>query len=572
MRKILIVLGKDVHNKSVYKIYKECLKRGYCVAVFATTLKDGHINIFRKIQHEIRHINDLNEQQILAYDYIFSAVPIYNHTLFRDIHKYIFMNPSTHLDEVYFSSDFVFTVRDISKPLVEDEHWPIEHINFIKSIPGMATGGPQYEKLEIKSKDKAKKILFIDSGHFPFGTKKELAQYIIKIAESCLDYEVCVKPRYLPKDTDTTHKNKENLYEYFDNKKNLPKNLTLIRKHTDLKEELEKVDLVICSEGTSSYEEIILANKKILIFTGFPNKENLLWNPYRIDLFNKIANNLPCRVNYQDIFKYLPQGIRVNTDILKNSIYKTSNVAEDIVDAMEYIYINFVSKNIFPERTYYKSNSYLNEMKPDYSLTWDNIIERRYRLSLYDYVAEQVRNLVINMDYSKVFEYIDHIENTKVNEEELYKINLGLQEILFDTYIKNSDKMMKNSYSQSLLCLAYFKKNKFNEFQPAELKCKAYYAYCLAKIEFDCGDYENALNYINDYFDEVDNNLYEISYADDQGVKDMAHFYKGAALFHLNDMHNARIHLDICDKAWRGKHKKAAEYLHEIEQITNSDS
>lgn len=46
MRKILIVLGKDVHNKSVYKIYKECLKRGYCVAVFATTLKDGHINIF----------------------------------------------------------------------------------------------------------------------------------------------------------------------------------------------------------------------------------------------------------------------------------------------------------------------------------------------------------------------------------------------------------------------------------------------------------------------------------------------------------------------------------------------
>ena len=92
MRKILIVLGKDVHNKSVYKIYKECLKRGYCVAVFATTLKDGHINIFRKIQHEIRHINDLNEQQILAYDYIFMYIPKQCMVINRNSRKYIIIH------------------------------------------------------------------------------------------------------------------------------------------------------------------------------------------------------------------------------------------------------------------------------------------------------------------------------------------------------------------------------------------------------------------------------------------------------------------------------------------------
>lgn len=566
MRKILFILGKDVHNKPVYKIYKECLKRGYYVNLYATTLEDGHVNIFGEARSKIRHINELTEQQISTYDYIISAISIYNHKLFKDVHKYIFLNPSTHFDESCFSGDFVFTVRDMSKPLIEGEHWPIEDFNFIKSIPGMATGGPQYEKSTVENKGESKKILFIDPGHFPFGTKQELAEYIIKIAEYCPDYEVRIKPRYLPEDTNTTHKNKENLYKYLNNNKKLPNNLILIKKHTDLQEELQDVDLVICPEGTSSYEEVILANKRIIIFTDFPNKQNLLWSAERVKLFNRITSNLPCRIKYQSIFEYLPQGIQVKAEELGNSIYKMSNVAEDIVDAMEYIYINFISKNIFPERKFYKSNSYVNEMKPDYSLTWEDIIKRRYRLSLYDYVANQVRNLIIDIDYSKVFKYIDDIDNSELNEENIDNIMQGLQKKLFDIYIQNSAKMMKNSYSQSILCLAYFKQNRFSEFQPVKLKCKAYYAYCMAKIKFDAGNYESTLKYINDYFDEVDSNLYEISYADDEGVKIMAHYFKGAALFHLNNLQDARIHLGICDKAWNGKHKKATEYLHLIDE------
>lgn len=567
MRRILLILGKDVHNKPAYRFYKEFLKRGYYVDLFATTLQDGHVNIFGEARERIKHINDLTEQQISIYDYIFSAVPIYNHVLFKDTQKYIFMNPSSHFDDVYFSGDFVFTVRDISQPLIEDEHIPVEDFNLMKSIPGMAAGGPQYEKTGIKKDEKSKKILFVDAGHFPFGTKQELAEYVIKIAEFCPDYEVRIKPRYLPRDQDTTHKNRENLYEYLDNKKTLPDNLTLIRTHTDLKEELEKVDVVICPAGTSSYEEVILANKKIIIFTDFPNKENVLWNADRVRLFNRINGKLPCRIPYQDIFKYLPQGIQADSDDLKNSIYKMAHVTEDIVDAMEYIYINFISKNIFPERKYCKIENYLSEMLPDYSLTWEDIIARRYRLPLYDYVANQARNLLIDIDYSRVFEYIESIRYSKWREKDADRILVGLQEILFDLYIQNKDKLMKNSYSQSLLCLAYFKKNRFDEFCPIELKCIAYYSYCLAKIRFDNADYENALKYINDYFDEVDSNLYEISYADDEGVKAMAHYYKGATLFHLSDIHNAEIHLKICDKAWNGQHKKAAEYLQMIDSI-----
>lgn len=569
MRRILFILGKDVHNKPVYEIYKECVNRGFNSDIYATTLEDGHLNLFAEIKDKIKHINKLTEEQIDLYDYIFSAITIYNYKIFRNAHKYIFINSLNCFDSVYFSGDFVFTARDPSKSLIANEYLPIDNFNFKLSIPGMATGWACYKQSNITNDDKLKKILFIDSGHFPFGTKKELAEYVVKIADYCSDYELLIKPRYLPGDNDTTHKNSENLYEYLDNYEKLPPNLTLIREHTNLQDELKKVDLVICPEGTTSYVEVILANKEILIFTGFPNNEAVLWNKDRISVYNRIVGELPCRINYKDIFKYLPHGIKVNAKDLNNIIYKTDNVVEDIVDAMEYIYINFISKNIFPEMKYYKSESYLDEIKPDYNLTWEDIIRRRYRNTLYEYAALKVKSIPIEIDCSDVISYIDDIDASMLNEDNLDKINIDLDGKICDLYIQNSEKMMKNSNLQSLLCWAYFKKNRFNEFKPMELKCNAYYAYCMAKIKFDGGSYEESLNYINEYFDEVDNNAYEVSYADDKGVKVMAHYYKGAALFHMNNLREAKIHLDICDKAWGGKHKKATEYLKLIDENSN---
>lgn len=64
------------------------------------------------------------------------------------------------------------------------------------------------------------------------------------------------------------------------------------------------------------------------------------------------------------------------------------------------------------------------------------------------------------------------------------------------------------------------------------------------------------LKNINDYFDEVDSNLYEISYAVDEGVKARAHYYKRVALFHLNNLKEAKIHLIFVTKHGKENIKK----------------
>lgn len=566
-RKILFILGKDVHNKGTYRIYKECMRRGFDADVYATTFADNHIALFLKENINIQLADVLDKEKLEKYDYIFSAVPLFDRELFREAEKYIFLNPSTHLDEVYFSGDFIFTARDLTKPLVGEKYWPIEEFNYQKSLPAMAAGGAALEKLENTGAE-SNVILFIDAGHFPFGTKKKLAEYVIQIANDCPDYEIRIKPRYLPTDTNTTHINRENLFHYLLDNPNLPRNLKLIREHTDLAEEVKEACLVICPEGTTSYEEVILAGKNLIIFTDFPNGECVLWPERRVRLFNSIPDGLVNRIYYKDIASYLPKGLPTKAADLKSSLYKITNVASDIVDAMEYIFEKFICQQKFPANRYYTSSDYLQKMEPDVLLTWNDIKCRRYKTILYDMAAQKIRYIYKQMDCGKVLHYIEEIGN-ELDGSNLAENIDKLNEVVYDLFIQNKYDMMDTAYTQSILCLAYYKKNRLSEFTPSVLRCKAYYEYCLAKIDFDNAKYVECLKHLEIYFEEVNSNLYEISYADDEGVKVMAHYYMGAALFWMNDWDGAKNHLYICDKAWEGRHKKAAEYLQRIESMCN---
>lgn len=562
MRRILIILGKDVHNKSTHRIYKECQKRGFKIEIYSTDMNDNHALLFNNDNVEIKDIRLISDDDINKCDYIFSAVPLFGYPIFLRAHKYIFLNPSTHFDEAYFSGDFIFTVRDLDVPLIEGEKMAIEELNYRKSLPAMATGGPQFFEKE-KRDNKAGVILFVDAGHYPFGTKKELANYIVEIALYCSDYELRIKPRYLPTDISTTHVNKENLISYLDEMNDLPPNIKIIREHTDLSDELEQVELVICPEGTSSYEEAILQRKRIIIFTGFPNMESMIWSKRRLQHYNKIPKELQCRINYKDIFKYLPDGFEIAMEDLNKSFYKLEGVDTDIVDAMEYIFEKYISKNNFPKALYYKSENKFEDLVCDKDITWDDIIASRYKKMLYDEIAIQVSNLSISIDCNPIVNFIE--SNTMFTNAENFNDKLEqLRSILYDIYICNGEIMMESAYSQSLLCMAYYKQKRFEEFAPQEMKCKAYYSYCQGKNLFDEGKYEDSVALFLVYFDEVNKNQYEVSLADDPSVKAMAHYYYGATLFHMGDNDGAYKHLSICDAYWNGKHIKAKEYLSRI--------
>lgn len=564
-KKVAIITGKEVHNKNTYLIYKEFLSRNIMVDLYATTFDDGHLGLFIKDNVIVHDVKELSVDKINQYNYIITSVSIFEQKLFRNCKRYIFMNPSTHLLEVHFSGDFNFTAHDYTKRLVKSEELMLETFNNKKCIPAMATGGASLIYEEGKNNDN-NIILFVDAGHYPFGTKKELVEYIIQIAEYCRDYIVRVKPRYLPGDVNKTHKNDDNIYNYFSKYSNLPSNLELIYEHTDLKEELRKCSLVICPEGTTSFEEVILSQKKLLIFTGFPNMENALWSEKRIQLSNQIPYNLPNRVYYKDIFKYLPYGIETNTDMLNDLLYSIKNNAYKIVEVMEYIDDTFLSVGRFPQHAYYKYENYKEELKESEKDTWENIIQERFKKVVYDNLSYLISRIYTYMDCSEVFLYVD---SQNYSEENLYEKIEFARGILFKIIIENRNKMEETRYTQSILCLALYKTNMYEDLLNLNVKCNDYYNYCLAKIAYDRCDYVGALRYINEYFKEVEMHQFEVSLADDISVINMAHFYCGASYFAVGDYVKARFHLKICNNAWEGNHKKASELLDKIERYCN---
>ena len=59
---------------------------------------------------------------------------------------------------LFFYGDFIFTVRDISKPLISGKKFSIEEVNYRKSLPAMATGGASLTK---KVNTNERKVMFL---------------------------------------------------------------------------------------------------------------------------------------------------------------------------------------------------------------------------------------------------------------------------------------------------------------------------------------------------------------------------------------------------------------------------
>lgn len=565
MIKIMCILGKDVHNKPVYQIYNEMIRRKYEVDVYAIYYEEIHLTLFKKDGIELHRLEEIKSSwDIEKYAFIYAAVPLCGFPIFRTCKKYIFSTPTTYTREVYFCNDFNFMTKKIKKQILENEIWGVDQCNLMKITPCMISGSPMHEGLGLIRNKNEEVILFIDSGHFPFGGKCEVAQTIKKIARALPKYTIRVKPRYLKGDRSVTHRNEDYLIDYLESGDVYP-NIEVVKEHTDLREELENCYLVICDTVTTSYIEAALANRKIILLSGFPNEESKDITKKRVERQEEVAELTKCVINYKDVLNYLPEGLVCSNEFIGEFIDRQTGISESIVDAMEYIYNEFISKNIFPKNTYYNIDSYIDEMKVDECLSWDSIIQRRYRSCLYDISYYDARiNGVLN--FKPVVKAIEDTKNIVINEKTFGMVSDKIRSKLLELLIKNKQDVMKTALSQSYFFELLYTNEKFYEIQEEEVLCNAYYKYLKAKEYSKDGNNQKCIELLNEYFAEVDRNEFDKTLADETSVKASGHYFRGISYFRINEYEKAKEELEICDKMWNGNHKKAKEYIEIILQ------
>lgn len=386
--KILMITEKDAANQSLARIAKAYMKRKHTVVIYATYYAK---NVLREFDEEIyaAPFDELNDEIISSCDIIFATSIAASFLSKKNIlfaAKPIFTHNYLINRQISWGGDFCFVP---SIATVGSEY------DVYLNYPYIEIGEPKYDSLSVNVQEQ-KMLLFIDSGHYPFGWegKKELARTLIEIARISPDYELWIKPRFLPGDTVVTHKNTRHLYDIIREEAgdNLPANLLMLIEHRDLKELIDLCHTVICMHSTA-FVGAYAAGKGLIVLDGLPSEDvyDVRWKD-----FNRIREEiLPSGavVPYKNVKAFLPDGVRCSEEYKRYLLAEQDGVAEKICEVTEYFYNEFYRRGKFPKGVNTSYSTIKKDIVCDDECDWNCIIRRRCE----DYLLQR---MLILIDYN----------------------------------------------------------------------------------------------------------------------------------------------------------------------------
>ena len=373
-RRILMLLKSDCGNHAMIKIYHELLAQGLFPDICSISFFNNDLYDFENI--DIKSINDVS---IDDYDALIVTRNIFDYpiSIEKIIHyKGLIISDNTTFyegDDVF--GDVVFTSGTNNYKTMRDRgvELPVIPVGCIKSNPN-------------KSISNNKTILWIESGHFPFGQKgrTEIADIIDSICAKNPDYTLIVKPRYLPNDCkEANHYNVDHIYNYLKTVAIKRSNLRLLQTNCSLTDAIQDVQTVIHTYS-SGFQEAIELNKEIINIGDISTAETVDLRHNRFQRIKDYIDRAECTVSKKDVLSILPRGFFVSSEfdgsLNRAGCSPIHNMVERIIDIIEKWYLR---KSLLPG--YYTSIS-----QYDYKTTDKSRIERhRFCGALCHIVAKQ---------------------------------------------------------------------------------------------------------------------------------------------------------------------------------------
>ena len=452
--KILMITEKDAANQSLARIAKAYTERRHEVTIYAPYYEKNVLRWFDK-SIAIAPYDELDDRVIAACDFIFASTVAAAFLFEKNIlftAKPIFTHNYLINRQISLGGDFCFVPSIATVTSEYDRYLQYSYIEI---------GEPKYDSVTADVSEK-NMLLFIDSGHYPFGEqgKRELARTLIEIANACPDYELWIKPRFLPGDTVITHQNTLHLYEIIrrEAEDELPSNLILLQEHRDLKELIDLCHTVICMH-TTAFVGAYAADKGLIVLDGLPNEDvyDLRWK-----VINTIREEiLPSGavIPYQDVKAFLPDGIKCSQQYKQYLLAEQENTAEKICETTEYLFQEFYQKGRFPKETDTSYANFKTDITAQETGSWEQVIRRRCEdfflqrmLILIDYnvkskldiqfLADEIRNLPTNYDAFKK-EVTEKIRNAAI-----------LRDLCI---VKNSTRLLADDIDAGILLNALYR-------------------------------------------------------------------------------------------------------------------
>lgn len=365
--KVLVFLGEGAENRTIESIVRELIKR-HDVKLAALSKNNQQITMSEEFSDRMIPSDTCINQYVDWADCIFTTdkSPVYA----LDFEKYIFSFQSMlHCFDRSCGYDFVFTQEDISN---------VELLSYCASMPVGLTVVEGSAATEQK-----KQILYVDDCWFPFGKegKRQIAQMLLDICRNFPDYTLCIRPAWFPEKNDcaTPLPNFTHIYHELEclSPDGLPANLELLQEERDLWQLIGESSCILSLAGSMSYLQAARCSKPQLIIGGVACEDSCHMRSSWLARINQFTQKSGCIVDFREAISFLPEGKMCDPEHLRQVYPYTKGTAERVINTMEYIFEEFLSKGLYPDIKQYHYETFFKEMSSESHLRMEELQSNR---------------------------------------------------------------------------------------------------------------------------------------------------------------------------------------------------
>ncbi len=453
--KVLMIPEKDSSSMLLAPIAEEIIARGGEVRIYATVFNEIVLSYFSKDIPRFPH-TDINEEVVEWCDIIYCSSFAGNNipSIVLFAHKPIFTAQSFNFGvQILWGGDICF-VPSIES--VESDYNKILNYSFC------GVGEPKFDNRSKTEEESPKRFLFIDSGHFPFSKKgkEELAKALLHICENYPDYELVIKPRFLPNDKIRTHRNSVHLYDVIRRltQDAPPANLVMLDYHGNLTDLINRSRTVICMY-TTGFVGAVLSGKGLVILDNIPSNDTY---DIRRKTFKKIREAMAgtgALIDYRKADCVLPEGVKAKSDYLDYLLAEKENAASNIVDICEYLCENYYSKDILPHIENTDYHNYRRIYRKEEGMTWEDVIVKRCRdLLIYKLLDNFSFRINAEPDIPYVMDLVDQklCSEVIIAEEEFRAIMDSMGSLYDQLIISSHSRLLSDDIDAGILLNSYY--------------------------------------------------------------------------------------------------------------------
>lgn len=505
--RILTVTYNDADNLTIAPVLFELEKRGHTIMIFAPYDDADSLRMFRGLKAQIRPFAEFRPQVSQQFDLAFCTVMMMECIKLLDVYCFVY---SQYFEEYYMTdgADFLFTHRRGCLPRCDFRCATME-VGDTKNDLGEA--GP------VRPVTDEKRILFIDSGHIPFGDKgkEQIADLLLEACQQFPEYEIWIKPRWLRQTrTHYSHQNGCHLYDVLEKRcaYHIPPNLVMLNEHRDLQELIDNSRCVM-TLYTGATLNVLARKRGLLVLSGWENDDKWdMRNAVVIAGKERMYAESGCLVDIREAIKYLPNGLQPTEAFQEQMACRQQNASQRMADVMEFIFETYLRHGQYPATREYEYETFRQSMSADPALTLEDLKYERFRDVIQKRIASLTYDIVAPVDFSHYYQKLDAVyRQYPLTEEGFVQISKDFAGLQNEILIEQGDLLQDDEIDQSFWLQALFNAGREEELlriDPAQLMNEEAYRYYLGMIYARRGMPQQALENFSLYLASVNKRTY----------------------------------------------------------------